>query len=121
MFTKRETTPAQRVLEEIQAINASLFATLDAKLAEAYAKWWNNPEATPQELAAAAGAGGTTMFAIHAALVAVVAQVAQNDGLPMNAPTSIPEGWTLGIAADGSLDLTPPVVVPEPEQPVQPE
>jgi hypothetical protein len=92
LFTPPQLTPAQEALLTMQQLRDEMLGMMADKIRAAFALFWQNDRATPQEMASALGTNAEAAFTEHALTAAFIAQRA-------------PE-----IAAAKLADLLPPQI-----------
>lgn len=72
---RAEISPAQRTAQQMVRQAKSLYDGLVATFNEGARNFWQNPRATPQEIAAALGTDAKEVFELHAKVGAFVASI----------------------------------------------
>lgn len=102
MITLSNISIVQHELAKLDAINAGSLQAFANAARLAFQTFWNNPHATPQEMAAALGTNAASAFQLHAEAVAFILN--RNPSLLAPADYTPPLPYTLH--ADGSLQIS---------------
>lgn len=104
-----DTTPAAAIADAMRRDARDTFALLERIFTNGARNFWQNADATPQEIAAALGTSGVELFQLHwkiGELLASIKAEAIADGM------AVVGQYTLGD--DGTVTI---VLTPEPEPP----
>jgi hypothetical protein len=94
--------PATAAANAITAMSRRTFRDCAAAHRRLFDLFWNNPRATPQEIAAALGTSALALFTAHAALGAAI-----EAAVPGTVTYAPPRAYT--VNPDGSLTVGDPV------------
>lgn len=97
-------SPVQHELAKLDAINAGSLQAFANAARLAFQTFWNNPHATPQEMAAGLGTNAAAAFQMHAETVAFILH--RNPALLAAEDYTPPLPYT--FLADGSLQISTP-------------
>jgi hypothetical protein len=78
------------------------FNRLNSLLTDGSDLVWNNSDATPQQVVAAFGTNGASLFQLSGLLCGLIGAITDTT------PNPVPSGWTITANTDGSVTLTPP-------------
>lgn len=96
--------PATRIANQLKQNARNIFRNLTGAFAQNSSLFWRNPQATPQEIAAALGADGVELFQLHAKIGALLAEIKPESVVP---GLSVVGEFTYN--EDGSLNIPTPV------------
>jgi len=98
--TSTAVTPAQREAAKIRADAFENFSRLVAAYEYGLKQFWDNPNATPAEIAAALGTDAAEVFQLHGTLATVIRQVKPNADI-----SSASDYGTYTVNADGTVTV----------------
>jgi hypothetical protein len=96
--------PATRIANQLKQNARNIFRNLTGAFSQNSKLFWQNPQATPQEIAAALGTDGVELFQLHAKIGALLAEIKPESVIP---GLSVVGEFTYN--EDGSLNISPPV------------
>ena len=105
ILTPPATTPAQKAANNITRIIQNSYAGFTNSIKTGLTILWNNPEATPQDIATALGTSGVEILQLAELAATTIQSAATIDGAPVPAISITNSNYSITMNGDGSVTI----------------